>query len=92
MVLEQLEHARDHIHAAPLGLDEPGLVVDAGRDHVDVAAVQRLIRREQALLACPVFDAARDLPVCALHAVAQANRLDAAVVLQAQVFIAIGLA
>ena len=34
----------------------------------------------RSFLACPVLDAARDLPVRALHAVAQADRLDAAVV------------
>ena len=77
--LEQLQQPRRHVHPAPLHLDEPGLVVQPGRDDVHLPAVQRLVGTDQPFLLRPQLDAAGDLPVRALHAVAQADGLHAAV-------------
>src|SRR5207245_877826 len=55
---EELEELRDEVDAAPLHLDEPGLVVNAGGDHVHLVAVDRRVFRYQALTLGPVLDAA----------------------------------
>ena len=75
-------------------LDVPGLVVDAGADDVHSFGV-RFILRPASAASCPVdqqLDHLGDLPVPALHAVAQADGLHPAVLVAAQVFIAFGLA
>ena len=79
MGLEQIEQEGQHIDAVPLNLDEPGLVVQAGGNHMHIAAVQFGILREHPLLLGPHFHTFGDLPVSALHAVAQADGLDAAI-------------
>ena len=80
VLLEQLEQLRQHVDPAPLHLDEPGLVVQPGGDDVHVAAVQfRILRAAGPCCLAQRFDAVGDLPVRALHAVAQADRLHAAV-------------
>ena len=79
MRLEEVEHHRCHIHAAPLHLDVPGLVIDAGADNVHIAAVECFILIDQPFFLCPQLNTAGDLPVPALHAVTEANGRHAAI-------------
>jgi len=79
--LEEFQQARDHVQAAPGDFDEPGLVVDPGGHHVHVAPMHGLLGAEQPLAPGPALDDARDLPVRALHAVAEADRGHAAVLI-----------
>ena len=65
--------------ALQLEVDEPGLMVDSGADVVEVGAMLGAER-------------VGDLRRAMLHAVAEADRADAAVSSAAQVLIAIGLA
>ena len=81
MLLEQFQQHRQEVDPTPLHLDEPRLVVEPGGDHVHFIAVQRGILGNHALLFGPHLNAAGDLPVRALHAVAQAHRLYAAVLI-----------
>src|SRR5690606_2799938 len=71
--LEQFKQARGHVHAAPLHVQIPGLVVDAADDNVHIASVDAFVRADQPLLLGPMFNAAGDLPVAALHAMTEAN-------------------
>ena len=57
------------------------LVIDAGADDIHLIAVQRRVGRDAPLSFRPRLDAARDLPVSALHPVAQANRAHAAILI-----------
>jgi len=58
----------------PDRFDVPGLMVDARPRWMSTSRrCKRFAFLEQAVLAGPYFDAARDLPMAALHAVAQAD-------------------
>ena len=70
MRLEQFQQTRDHVHAPPLNLHVPGLMIDAGADDVDISAGHLLVRGDQSLAPRPKLDAVGDLPMPALHAVA----------------------
>ena len=69
MTLKEFEHHRCHIHAAPLHLDIPGLVINASTGNIDIVAMQGFVFTEYPFFLRPHFNAARDLPVAALHAV-----------------------
>ena len=71
--------------------NEPGLVVQPGGDDIHFVPVHFVILRDQPFMLRPHFGAFCDLPVRALDAVTQSNRLDTAILVAAQVFIAIGL-
>src|SRR5437588_1480344 len=75
MALEQLQQFRNHVHPTPLDLDEPGLMVDAGGDNIDLAAVQLPIGPDEPFTLCPLFDAIGDLPMCSLYSMTEADRL-----------------
>jgi len=93
MGLKQLQQPGQHIDAAPCDLDEPGLVVDASRCDMDIfAMVDGLLWPDQPLAPGPELDAAGDLPVRAHDAMAEADRGTPPYLLQAQTFIAMGLA
>ena len=75
MALEELQHFRDHVHPAPLDLDEPGLMVDPGRHDINLATMQLFFWPDQPFTPGPLFDAMCNLPVRSLHPMTQPNRL-----------------
>jgi len=84
--LEKFQHAGNEVDAAPPGLDEPGLVVDAGGGDIHIAAWSFSSAFSSPFALCPVLDAARDLAVGALHAMAQSHVLTLPYFWQAHVF------
>ena len=79
MRLEQFRQQRNKVDPAPRDLDKPCLVVDARGDDIHIFSMQGLAFHEQVIFFPPDFDAACDLPMRALHAMAKAHRSHAAV-------------
>ena len=79
MALELVEQDGEHVHAAPVDLDEPGLVVEPGGDDVHLVARHLVVLGDEPLALRPAVDAVGDLPVSALHAVAETDGAHAAV-------------
>lgn len=71
--------AGERVDGSPAGLDAPGLVIDAGENDVDIAAVEGCVGGELAGGFGPLLDCAGDLPVGALDTVTEADGFDFAV-------------